>query len=211
MVSLAFTSCDRVYYYHVDSYILGYNSINDITLKNYGSIDGLPRIELRAGGGGLISFRSTGEEKKEYDRLCKKHNDIGYNRRVGLLVDEIFDRGFCPDIVGIDITTLDFFDKDHYAGDPANDIFTLRYVTAADYIDSHYKDEESLATREKLISEISGPELAMLMDTDGLYILPTCFPTFAEKINIQVTLHLETGESVSDTIEIKFSKKTDGE
>ena len=209
MVSFVFTSCDRVYYYHVDSYILGYKTINEITLKNYDSIDGLPRIEIWVGGGDLISFRSTGEAKKEYDILCKKHGDIGYNRKVGLLVNEIFDWGFCPDIVGIDITTLDFFDKEHYAGDPANDVFSLRYVTAGDYIDSHYKDEESLATREKLISDISGSELSRLMDTNGLYIQPTCFPTFAEKVNIQVTIHLETGESVSDTIEIKFSKPSD--
>lgn len=205
---LLIASCDRSYNHYVKSYVLSYQEIKQIALNEDISNDGFPNIQLTAGGGGFVWFKSTGAAKKEYEQLCEKNGDISYNRVVSLRMDEPKGYAFYPEIIGIDVVTLDNYDEEHFMGDKVNDIFKLMYVSATDYVRGGYSDTESLLLREKIISDILPSELELLMDMnrEHIHIKPAKRPKFSNKINISVTLNLETGENCSDTIEMSFTE-----
>jgi len=87
------------------------------------------------------SFRSEGS-KSAYDRLCEKHNDMSYNRKITI-------RGANPtppneflyaDLLSIEVSSDNDFDDIHPAGTSLNDLVMFLAVSPKKYIDSGYKN-----------------------------------------------------------------------
>lgn len=91
----------------------------------------------------MIGYNSTGEDKKQFDDLLKKHNDTSYNRK--FLEKDLDDLNhssnlfFAEKITDISITSDTDWNKDYPAGTSLNDIFSFLSCSPDTYISNGYK------------------------------------------------------------------------
>lgn len=81
-----------------------------------------------------------GDGNSKYDKLCRKHNDLGYNTKVRMSVGEKGTEYQSVDFKTVSITSDSDFDEIHKAGTPLNDIVTFMALSPKKWIDSGYKD-----------------------------------------------------------------------
>ncbi len=115
------------------------------------------------------NYQSTGNEKKAYDALCVKHNDMTYNRDF-----IIWDNGphetkcLAVDFVSIDFVSDADFDDEHLAGSSLSDIIRFDTYSLKPYIESGYKpiadvNYDYFSIVEGLLSELAPNNLLTLL------------------------------------------------
>lgn len=215
------------------SYVVDYYSVDFIELKSSTSASGYMVITIEPGpatGMGLESrwlggHYSSGRFKENYDALCLKHNDMGYNKTI-----KIRNPGELPNhkYSGIDFTSIHIisdsdFDVEHPAGTDLGNIIRYAYYSPKKYIDSGYVDEfdwtiasglagEFYASTaspfehpiEKLVSELTSNDMILL----GIYSLGILHferqPTLSQTHSITVTMTTDEGLEFSANIDIYF-------
>lgn len=141
IVVLMLYGCDPLYKTQLcKSYVICYEKLDAIgttVIENSNSF--LIHFEY-AGVPIRYSCKSKGEEKEIYDALCRKHNDLNYNKHRVFsddLPDEILSY-IDKDFLSIGITTIDDFDELHPAGSDISDIVRFMSWSPIKYINSGY-------------------------------------------------------------------------
>lgn len=142
--------CNKVYYYYSNSYILGYSYVSGISATPISGSD-LPEIDIMVitEDWTSVTFRDEGKKKEEFETISKRHNDSGYNRNVGLILDMITTQ-VClyPDITSIIVNCDSDFDSTHPAGSSLNDLLSMPYHSYDEFVSSGY--DESIFRSEIL-------------------------------------------------------------
>lgn len=126
-------SCNRVDYYQADSYVGRYDDLTKITLvRNDGDavcIDVKSDFDAQGCYG-------PGDEK--YRDLCRKHGDVGYNRKIAYLSgrDVVYN---ASDLLSVKVYSDRDFDAEHPAGSSLADIVRFLSCSPKEYIASGYK------------------------------------------------------------------------
>ncbi len=126
-------SCNRVDYYQADSYVGRYDDLTKITLvRNDGDavcIDVKSDFDAQGCYG-------PGDEK--YSDLCRKHGDVGYNRKIAYLSgrDVVYN---ASDLLSVKVYSDRDFDAEHPAGSSLADIVRFLSCSPKEYIASGYK------------------------------------------------------------------------
>ena len=137
VTALLYQSCDRARYHVFKSYVTRYCKFEDI------GIDTTKAGNIIIRGKGRVkqySWRDEGGEKTTYEALCRKHNDLTYNKK-----REYHHRpewGVCSaiDFREIDVISDKDFDSEHPAGTSLKDIVRFVSVSPKKFIDSGYKE-----------------------------------------------------------------------
>jgi hypothetical protein len=150
-----FISCavpERVY---LRSFVTEYREPDKLILhKSNGD------IHIIIDNAGFIgNYLSEGSEKSRYDRICEKHNDMSYNRRVTIADPPPPHSHIYADLASIEIVSDADWDDGHLAESSLNDITTFFAPSPKKYIDSGYKETYNWNdyTGEKYWSETSYP------------------------------------------------------
>ena len=137
VTALLYQSCDRARYHVFKSYVTRYCKFEDIGIdtKKAGNIiiRGKGRVKQ-------YSWRDEGGEKTTYEALCRKHNDLTYNKKREYRLSPEW--GVCSaiDFKEIDIVSNKDFDAEHPAGTSLKDIVRFVSVSPKKFIDSGYKE-----------------------------------------------------------------------
>lgn len=211
----ALAGCDRTYYYKVDSYIQVYYEIDRLRVDDmvYGH-----DFRICAGGDDYVSFKSTGEQKKEYERQCEKNGDTGYNREIDLIADQYDVACGYPDMTSIVVTSDKDFDAEHPAGASLNDCVTVTYESAYGYIRSGYNKEYLLFNRDdtdnrdlkpvtKVLSDVVPEDLKLLVSEIAMDFVKV--PDDLSEHEITVSVVLEGGKRLEASMSFDFSAKED--
>lgn len=108
---------------------------------------------------------SSGAEKEEYERLCRKHNDLSWNQYRSL--PKGMPGGLAyndKDFVSIDVVCGTRFDDEHPAGASLGDVVRFMSWSPYRYIHSgytyyHYNPEDISEYFRSIIPEFLGPDL----------------------------------------------------
>ncbi len=126
-------SCNRVDYYQADSYVGRYDDLTKITLvRNEGDA---VCIDVKSDFDAQGCYR-PGDEK--YRDLCRKHGDVGYNRKIAYLSgrDVVYN---ASDLLSVKVYSDRDFDAEHPAGFSLADIVRFLSCSPKEYIASGYK------------------------------------------------------------------------
>ena len=137
VTALLYQSCDRARYHVFKSYVTRYCKFEDI------GIDTTKAGNIIIRGKGRVkhySWRGEGESKTTYEALCRKHNDLTYNKKREYRLSPEW--GVCSaiDFKEIDIVSNKDFDAEHPAGTSLKDIVRFVSVSPKKFIDSGYKE-----------------------------------------------------------------------
>lgn len=116
-----------------------------------------------------FSMLSEGEEYDEYIRICRKHNDTNYVRRVRWIEPELF-MGYTyldVDPVAIDVVSDADFDELHSAGTSLGDLFYFNSLTPYPFIKNGYSGEE-LTLICKRLNELTAEGMVLSMHRKNL-------------------------------------------
>ena len=191
--------CSRHEDIWTDSYIEAYHEINGFYFRQSGT----SRFNF-IGSGRSASIKSTGEDKVWFDWICYENGDFTYGREVRLMYGMPGTRAYTPDIVSIDVYSMDDFDSAHPAGSSLNDCITFEFESAKDFIESGYADAGSLAIQKKLLSELTSEDLKILLW--GFCYLD--FKVKPEKLVIhtmKIVMKMSDGKEYTDTFKYSFS------
>ena len=123
----------------------------------------------------VYSFESKGEEKKRYDELCKRHNDMSYNQKRSYI--KFTGWGICSaiDFKEIDVVSNKDFDSEHPAGTSLKDIVRFVSISPKKFIDSGYKEtfnweknEPNFFAKDSMIPTMFQPESWNYFPINGL-------------------------------------------
>ena len=222
VTALLYQSCDRARYHVFKSYVTRYCKFEDI------GIDTTKAGNIIIRGKGRVkqySWRDEGGEKTTYEALCRKHNDLTYNKK-----REYHHRpewGVCSavDFREIDIVSDKDFDAEHPAGTTLKDIVRFVSISPKKFIDSGYKETFnwrrnrpeifkkdsmvlSLFQREAenyfpingLLKDIGTDEMQMLpANTHGILFFDKK-PTADKEHKLKVTIYTREGKKFVRTI-----------
>ena len=222
VTALLYQSCDRARYHVFKSYVTRYCKFEDI------GIDTTKAGNIIIRGKGRVkhySWRDEGGEKTTYEALCRKHNDLTYNKKREYRLSPEW--GVCSaiDFKEIDIVSNKDFDAEHPAGTSLKDIVRFVSVSPKKFIDSGYKETFnwrrnrpeifkkdsmilSLFQREtenyfpinRLLKDIGTDEMQMLpVNTHGILFFDK-EPTAEKEHTFTVTIYTREGKMFVRTI-----------
>ena len=226
VTALLYQSCDRARYHVFKSYVTRYCKFEDI------GIDTTKAGNIIIRGKGRVkhySWRDEGGEKTTYEALCRKHNDLTYNKK-----REYHHRpewGVCSavDFREIDIVSDKDFDAEHPAGTSLKDIVRFVSISPKKFIDSGYKETFnwrrnrpeifkkdsmvlSLFQREaenyfpinRLLKDMGRDEMQMLpANTHGILFFDKK-PTADKEHKLKVTIYIGNNRKLVNYITKKF-------
>ena len=226
VTALLYQSCDRARYHVFKSYVTRYCKFEDI------GIDTTKAGNIIIRGKGRVkhySWRDEGGEKTTYEALCRKHNDLTYNKK-----REYHHRpewGVCSavDFREIDVVSDKDFDAEHPAGTSLKDIVRFVSVSPKKFIDSGYKETFnwrrnrpeifkkdsmvlSLFQREtenyfpinRLLKDMGRDEMQMLpANTHGILFFDKK-PTADKEHKLKVTIYIGNNRKLVNYITKKF-------
>lgn len=138
----ALTGCDVYERVKSPSYVDCYVNLESINLSVETSDPQCIRITNGTDFSLFVAYglRSTGAEKEKYDQLCKKHNDLSYNKYVCLPPYGDFDSVTYTeyDFTEITVTSDKDYDAAHPAGESLSDIVRFMSWSPYRYILSGY-------------------------------------------------------------------------
>ena len=137
VTALLYQSCDRARYHVFKSYVTRYCKFEDI------GIDTTKAGNIIIRGKGRVkqySWRDEGGEKTTYEALCRKHNDLTYNKKREYRHSPEWGVCSAVDFIEIDIVSNKDFDSEHPAGTSLKDIVRFVSVSPKKFIDSGYKE-----------------------------------------------------------------------
>ena len=137
VTALLYQSCDRARYHVFKSYVTRYCKFEDI------GIDTTKAGNIIIRGKGRVkqySWRDEGGEKTTYEALCRKHNDLTYNKKREYRLSPEWGVCSAVDFREIDIVSDKDFDAEHPAGTSLKDIVRFVSISPKKFIDSGYKE-----------------------------------------------------------------------
>ena len=222
VTALLYQSCDRARYHVFKSYVTRYCKFEDI------GIDTTKAGNIIIRGKGRVkqySWRDEGGEKTTYEALCRKHNDLTYNKKREYHLRPEWGVCSAVDFREIDIVSDKDFDAEHPAGTSLKDIVRFVSVSPKKFIDSGYKETFnwrrnrpeifkkdsmvlSLFQREtenyfpinRLLKDIGKDEMQMLpVNTHGILFFDKK-PTADKEHKLKVTIYTREGKKFVRTI-----------
>ena len=222
VTALLYQSCDRARYHVFKSYVTRYCKFEDI------GIDTTKAGNIIIRGKGRVkhySWRGEGESKTTYEALCRKHNDLTYNKKREYRLSPEW--GVCSaiDFKEIDIVSNKDFDAEHPAGTSLKDIVRFVSVSPKKFIDSGYKETfnwrrnrpeifkkdsmiqimfqretENYFPINMLLKDIGKDEMQMLpVNTHGILFFDK-EPTAEKEHTLKVTIYTREGKKFVRTI-----------
>ena len=222
VTALLYQSCDRARYHVFKSYVTRYCKFEDI------GIDTTKAGNIIIRGKGRVkhySWRDKGGEKTTYEALCRKHNDLTYNKKREYRLSPEW--GVCSaiDFKEIDVVSNKDFDSEHPAGTSLKDIVRFVSVSPKKFIDSGYKETfnwrrnrpeifkkdsiiqimflsetESYFPINGLLKDIGTDEMQMLpVNTHGILFFDK-EPTAEKEYTLTVTIYTREGKKFVRTI-----------
>jgi hypothetical protein len=214
------------------SYVRYYYSADSIKLEKISS-RGKRIVAIRPAPVGrtfrpsdIGGYDTKGDSKALYEALCRKHNDVSYNRTVEYHTpDELSGYEYIgTDFVSIHVVSDSDFDAEHPAGADLGDILCYAFYSPKKYIDSGYKLMFDWSTAEgfaydlfagngpgtehpicKLASELGPDDLTLL----GIYCLGylrfESDPTLSQTHCLTVTMTTDDGKELSASIDVDFA------
>lgn len=137
--------------YYLRSFIEEFVMYNGISVKRTMASTSTKHLSLCIDEIGSVNFKSEGSDKKLYDELCSRYNDMSYNKEVGRPFGLPLTHAIYPHFGAINVYSDKDFDAQHPAGTLLNDVMSVRFQNARDYINSGYSDEY-LPIAEKTVS-----------------------------------------------------------
>ncbi len=208
--------CPEVDYHITRSFVEEYYEVDDFEIvagyKNTISIKGMKE-------GNYWKFYNSGSQKDKYDALCKKHNDMSWNKT-----------SFRHCVLGVDFLSIDFvsdadFDETHSAGASLSDILRFESESLYPFVSGGYEGAEfgenynrgEYTRINKPLSELTIDDMKMLgKDTHpnlladryyGPYIAYLFWlsePTLSKTHNITVTMISDDGRTFEKTIQVSW-------
>ena len=226
VTALLYQSCDRARYHVFKSYVTRYCKFEDI------GIDTTKAGNIIIRGKGRVkqySWRDEGGEKTTYEALCRKHNDLTYNKKREYHLRPEWGVCSAVDFIEIDIVSNKDFDSEHPAGTSLKDIVRFVSVSPKKFIDSGYKETFnwrrnrpeifkkdsmvlSLFQREaenyfpinRLLKDMGRDEMQMLpANTHGILFFDKK-PTADKEHKLKVTIYIGNNRKLVNYITKKF-------
>ena len=149
--------------YYCKSYMQSYALYENIGVRRSLSTPSTKNIDLYVNPTHRVDFLSEGADKEMYNKICIEYGDTAYNREVFLDHGIMTKFSSYPHFAAISVISNKDFDAEHPAGTPLNDIMTVLYSSAKDYVDGGYTQPEYSVgpDTEKLLSELGPNDLAM--------------------------------------------------
>ena len=144
VISVLFFGCDKVTTETFRSYVHTYFDYEELYL----SVTESGYIDVRATTKTIGNWKSKGDEKKVYNDLCEKNNDLSYNTEKRYIVNPNPGAYYKGDILSIDVVSDKDFNADYPAGTSLGNIVRLISASPTKYIQSGYKTEYDWATSE---------------------------------------------------------------
>ena len=172
VTALLYQSCDRARYHVFKSYVTRYCKFEDI------GIDTTKAGNIIIRGKGRVkqySWRDEGGEKTTYEALCRKHNDLTYNKKREYHLRPEWGVCSAVDFREIDIVSDKDFDAEHPAGTSLKDIVRFVSISPKKFIDSGYKEtfnwrrnKPKIFKKESMISSMFHEETENYFPINGL-------------------------------------------
>ena len=226
VTALLYQSCDRARYHVFKSYVTRYCKFEDI------GIDTTKAGNIIIRGKGRVkhySWRDEGGEKTTYEALCRKHNDLTYNKKREYRLSPEWGVCSAVDFREIDIVSDKDFDAEHPAGTSLKDIVRFVSISPKKFIDSGYKETFnwrrnrpeifkkdsmvlSLFQREaenyfpinRLLKDMGRDEMQMLpANTHGILFFDKK-PTADKEHKLKVTIYIGNNRKLVNYITKKF-------
>ena len=226
VTALLYQSCDRARYHVFKSYVTRYCKFEDI------GIDTTKAGNIIIRGKGRVkhySWRDEGGEKTTYEALCRKHNDLTYNKKREYRLSPEWGVCSAVDFREIDIVSDKDFDAEHPAGTSLKDIVRFVSISPKKFIDSGYKETFnwrrnrpeifkkdsmvlSLFQREaenyfpinRLLKDMGRDEMQMLpANTHGILFFDKK-PTSDKEHKLKVTIYIGNNRKLVNYITKKF-------
>ena len=226
VTALLYQSCDRARYHVFKSYVTRYCKFEDI------GIDTTKAGNIIIRGKGRVkhySWRDEGGEKTTYEALCRKHNDLTYNKKREYRLSPEWGVCSAVDFREIDIVSNKDFDSEHPAGTSLKDIVRFVSVSPKKFIESGYKETFnwrrnrpeifkkdsmilSLFQREtenyfpinRLLKDMGRDEMQMLpANTHGILFFDKK-PTADKEHKLKVTIYIGNNRKLVNYITKKF-------
>jgi len=226
VTALLYQSCDRARYHVFKSYVTRYCKFEDI------GIDTTKAGNIIIRGKGRVkqySWRDEGGEKTTYEALCRKHNDLTYNKKREYHLRPEWGVCSAVDFREIDIVSDKDFDAEHPAGTTLKDIVRFVSISPKKFIDSGYKETFnwrrnrpeifkkdsmvlSLFQREaenyfpinRLLKDMGRDEMQMLpANTHGILFFDKK-PTAEKEHKLKVTIYIGNNRKLVNYITKKF-------
>ncbi len=201
-IILVTAGCNRNYTHYVNSYILEYMKIKDARLVKTSLSD--PTIELQFYIFSRVSFLSEGEDKHVYDSLCALYGDLGYDRKIHLILNIINVSSYYPEILSIDFVSDADFDEAHPAGTSLKDCMQITYTSAYEYVSSGYTSEKP-REQTKLLSEIESQDLLLLLSLPSKTFSFIKTPEIEMKHTLTAKIELSDSTIIETSIDYRFS------
>ena len=226
VTALLYQSCDRARYHVFKSYVTRYCKFEDI------DIDTTKAGNIIIRGKGRVkqySWRDEGGEKTTYEALCRKHNDLTYNKKREYHLRPEWGVCSAVDFREIDIVSDKDFDAEHPAGTTLKDIVRFVSISPKKFIDSGYKETfnwrrnrpeifkkdsiiqimflsetESYFPINGLLKDIGSDEMQMLpVNTHGILFFDK-EPTSEKEHTLTVTIYIGARKKLVRTIKKVF-------
>ena len=190
--------------YFLRSFVEEFEMYNDIVVERALSSTSTKHLRLRVKSDRWVNYLSEGADKAKYEQLCTLYGDTSYNMEVNRPLEMARVVTKYPHFSIIDVRSDKDFDAEHPAGTPLNDIMSIRFQSAKEFIESGYSDPtleekiytKSLAELDKDDLELSIHNLFLIFDKEP-EVLTTHLLTF-ECINAM-------GEKYTTTYSYDFS------
>lgn len=177
VTAIAACACDWSADYWTSSYIQEYVEIDGFYFRKNGAGE---EFKFISGHGKIGTFKDSGESKEWFDEICALNGDVTYNRKVHLIMGMPRIIAYTPDIVSIDVIAGDYYDTAHPVESSLNDCITIKYCSAAEYVEGDYKGNKPGISR-KMLSDLTAKDLKILLH-------PECTLEFTVKPE-ELTLH----------------------
>lgn len=124
------------------AYVTTYMDIKAISLEATSSRIVINVRPVQTDRAKRYTFLMDGKDAFKYESLCRKHNDLSYNQKVGVINNVDFS-GSCyisEDFTEITVTSDKDFDENHPAGESLNDLCRFISFSPYKFISSGYRD-----------------------------------------------------------------------
>ena len=224
-ICLLLFSCDKVTERISPSYVCQYNEFKKISASQ---IDNGAIVVGVNGFSMFYNIDSQGEEKRIFDSLCVKHNDLSYNKEIRYIV-ALPNQYLACDFTSINVTSDADFDDLHPMGSSLNDIFRFMSWSPYRYILDGYRYYEEKAKKvskyfknyygndwfdyskrscnypvDKMACDIDPDDMTLLGEISICVLKAESNPTISKQHNLTITLTADNGKTYSTTLFAEF-------
>lgn len=182
------------------SYVTGYVIYEGISVRRAISSTSSKHLDISGKVSHRISLLSKGADKDLYNSICEEFGDTAYNQFVW---EPLSTECKYPHFATINVTSNMDFDENHPRGTSLNDIMTIIYHTATDFIEEGYNDYTLLNKREKPLNELEPNDLAL--NWTNTFLAFTKDPDILTTHTLTFTCTNAKGETFTATYDYDFT------